>query len=127
MKRSEAREEAFKLLFQREINEDNKINLEQINDFTKQIVQGVIENGTEIDDMIANHLENWTFNRIAFVEKAILRIATYEMTYMDDIPVGVSINEAVELAHTYGDDKSGKFVNGVLSKINANKSEGEIE
>lgn len=118
MNRSQAREEAFKLLFQKEMNEDNDVQLDQLNDFTKQIVQGVIDEIEEIDQIISSHLENWTFNRIASVEKAILRIATYEMTYMEDIPVGVSINEAVELAHMYGDDKSGKFVNGVLSKIN---------
>jgi len=117
MSRSEAREKAFKLLFQKEMNEEQKMQLEQSNKYTREIVQGVIEHSQDIDQIITDHLENWTLNRIALVEKAILRIATYEITYLDDIPLGVSINEAVELAHKYGDEKSGQFVNGVLSKI----------
>lgn len=118
MNRSQAREEAFKILFQKEMNEDHNIEKMHLNEFTKQLITGVSEHLTEVDQIISDHLENWTINRIALVEKAILRIATYEMTYLNDIPVGVSINEAVELSHKYGDEKSGKFVNGVLSKIN---------
>lgn len=117
MNRRQAREEAFKLLFQMEMNEGQSIEDIQIDDFTKQIVTGVTNEKDKVDQIIADHLENWSLNRIAFVEKAILRIATYEITFMEDIPVGVSINEAVELAHTYGDEKSSKFINGVLSKI----------
>jgi len=117
MNRSQAREEAFKLLFQIEMNEEQSIEYTEIDDFTKQIVTGVREEMNTIDQIISNHLEHWSFQRIAYVEKAILRIATYEINYMEDIPVAVSINEAIELAHSYGDDQSGKFINGVLSKI----------
>lgn len=117
MDRRTAREEAFKLLFQQEINRDEEINSEKMNPFTRKIVLGVIDNKEDIDQLISNHLKNWSYERIALVEKTVLRIAVFEITYLEDIPVGVSINEAVELSHTYGDEKSGKFVNGVLSNI----------
>ncbi len=117
MDRRTAREEAFKLLFQQEINRDEEINSEKMDPFTRKIVLGVIDNKEDIDQLISNHLKNWSYERIALVEKTVLRIAVFEITYLDDIPVGVSINEAVELSHTYGDEKSGKFVNGVLSNI----------
>lgn len=117
MDRRTAREEAFKLLFQQEINRDEEINSEKMDPFTRKIVLGVIDNKEDIDQLISNHLKNWSYERIALVEKTVLRIAVFEITYLEDIPVGVSINEAVELSHTYGDEKSGKFVNGVLSNI----------
>ena len=117
MDRRTAREEAFKLLFQQEINTDEEINSEKMDPFTGKIVLGVIDNKEDIDQLISNHLKNWSYERIALVEKTVLRIAVFEITYLEDIPVGVSINEAVELSHTYGDEKSGKFVNGVLSNI----------
>lgn len=125
MSRREAREEAFKILFQNEINEEQVIELENLNEFTTQIIEGFLHNKTKVDQMISDHLKNWTIHRIALVEKAILRVSTFEMMYIEDIPVGVSINEAIELAHKYGDEKSGKFVNGVLSKINTTISEGD--
>lgn len=121
MDRRTAREEAFKLLFQQEINTDKEVENEKMNPFTKKIVLGVIDKKEEIDQLISSHLKNWSYDRVALVEKTVLRIAVFEMTYLDDIPVGVSINEAVELSHTYGDEKSGKFVNGVLSNINEQK------
>ena len=89
--------------------------------FYKENRSGVIDKKEEIDQLISSHLKNWSYDRVALVEKTVLRIAAFEMTYLDDIPVGVSINEAVELSHTYGDEKSGKFVNGVLSNINEQK------
>lgn len=67
--------------------------------------------------MISKHLVNWKLDRIANVDRAILRLAAYEMAYAEDIPVNVSMNEAIELAKRFGDDKATKFVNGVLSNI----------
>ena len=116
MDRQTAREEAFKHLFQRNIN-DQVNTAENMNNYTKKLVQGVSEHIEEIDQLISTHLENWTLDRIALVEKTILRIATYELKFTEDIPVAVAINEAVELGHKYGDEKSSKFINGVLSKI----------
>ncbi|MGM8365096.1 transcription antitermination factor NusB [Virgibacillus sp. W0181] len=123
MSRSKARETAFQTLFQLDINNEIlTMDLDLIEDinnysYTKVLVAGVIKHKLDIDQIIAKHLENWAFDRLASVEKTVLRIATYEINYEEDIPFGVSINEAVELANLYGEDKSGKFVNGVLSKI----------
>jgi|SRR5690625_439903 len=116
MDRQTAREEAFKYLFQYNMNDDINVN-EKMNYYTKSLIQGVSKHLDEIDELISSHLENWTLDRIALVEKTILRIATYELKFTEDIPIAVAINEAVELGHKYGDEKSSKFINGVLSKI----------
>lgn len=113
--RSKAREEAFQVLFQIDVND--QIESLPNHPFAKQLVQGVIDNTDRLDKVIENHLINWSLDRISLVDKTILRIAVFEIIYLDDIPFAVSINEAVELAHTYGDDKSTKFINGILSKI----------
>lgn len=125
MNRHQAREKAFQVLYQTDLNEINPeeaiehfLDEEERNDFFLALVRGVTSKINKIDDVIKTYLTNWSLDRIATVEKTILRIATYEMLYMDDVPEVVSINEAVELAKVYGDEKSGKFVNGVLSKIN---------
>lgn len=125
MNRKTAREKAMQILFQYHVNDllpEDAIQLflgeESNNDYLNLIVHGVRTNHVSIDTTIEEHLENWTLDRIASVEKTILQIAVYEMIYEEDIPVSVSINEAVELAKKFGDDKSGPFVNGVLSKIN---------
>lgn len=124
MKRRQAREKAFQILFQIDINDigpDKAIEYaedeEEINAFTKELVFGVMGHKDQVDKMISEHLENWSFKRLASVERTILRIATYEIKYIEDIPIKVSINEAVDIAKLYGDEKSSKFVNGVLSKL----------
>lgn len=77
----------------------------------------MLEQKDKLDDMISQHLVNWKLDRIANVDRAILRLSVYEMVYQEDIPVSVSMNEAIELAKLFGDDKAPKFVNGVLSNI----------
>src|SRR5699024_7615107 len=116
MKRHEAREKAFQTLFQLDINEI-EIDIKNDDPYLETVIRGVIENVEAIDLLISTHLENWALERLPYAERTILRIATYEIKYLDDIPVNVSINEAIELAHKYGDEKSGQFINGVLSKI----------
>lgn len=124
MKRRNAREKAFQILFSLD-NEsfDPKESMAQLlegdlpSDFLEAITFGVFQNKIDIDKKIEDHLEKWSLNRLATVEKTLLRIATYEMFYDVDTPHGVAINEAIELAHVYGDEKSGKFINGVLSKM----------
>lgn len=125
MNRRTAREKAMQILFQFNMNDtsaEDAIHLfledEPSSLFLETIVQGVSENKEKIDDKIEEHLENWSLDRIAIVERTILRIAVYELLYEDEIPVSVSINEAVDIAKKFGDDMSGPFVNGVLSKIN---------
>ena len=71
----------------------------------------------ELDDTIAKHLKGWKLNRISRTSHALLRLAVCEMLWFDDIPVGASINEAVELAKIYGDADAPKFINGVLGAI----------
>ena len=124
MKRQEAREKAFQILFQIDMNEvnpkdaiNNMLETQPKDSFLNDIVEGVMENKEKLDTKITENLKNWTLSRIASVEKTVLRIATFEFLFLEDIPVSVSINEAVELANKYGEEKSGKFVNGVLSKI----------
>ncbi|MRH43168.1 transcription antitermination factor NusB [Aquibacillus halophilus] len=127
MKRRIAREKAFQILFQMDINNiEPKDAIEHVleehgenemDSFLTQMVYGVTEHRIKIDEKISDHLEKWTISRLASVEKTLLRIAAYEMFYGGDTPQGVAINEAVELANKYGDEKSGKFINGVLSKM----------
>lgn len=113
--RRKAREEAFKQLFQYEMSE--RFEEDYSNDFTKELITGVHENKEKIDNIIEKYLINWTLERISLVDKALLRIALYEIAFIEDIPHAVSINEAIELAHQYGDENSSKFINGILSKI----------
>lgn len=128
MKRRTAREKAMQSLFQLEMNETDPdlaihavLGTEKSDSFLTSLVEGVSNNKDTLDGIIRQHLEDWTLDRIATTEKVILRISVYEMNHLPDIPESVSINEAVELAKKYGNDKSGQFVNGVLSKIIHNK------
>src|SRR5690625_1936383 len=124
MKRRTAREYALKILFSMDIN--FKEPEEAIQDFlqTKEsdpflyrLVNGGYSHLEQIDHVISSHLENCTIDRIPTVEKTILRIAVYEIEYEDDITKEVSISEDIEIAKKYSDEKSGKFINGVLSKL----------
>jgi N utilization substance protein B len=124
MKRHEAREKALQALFQVDVghippNEalQNVTEGKEADPFLRQLVYGVMEHQQEIDELLRANLEKWTLERVANVDRAILRMATYEMKYVDDVPVNVSLDEAVELAKKFGDTKSGSFVNGVLSKV----------
>lgn len=123
MSRHQAREKALQHLFQLDVNKQSlmeeieSLKNDSTNSFYVNLLTGVLQEIENIDEILANHLENWTIDRIAAVEKTVLRIAIYEIKYMDDVPSSVSINEAVELAKKYGDEKSGKFVNGVLAKL----------
>ncbi|ALX48043.1 transcription antitermination factor NusB [Lentibacillus amyloliquefaciens] len=124
MNRHATRENALKILFQLDINDkhpeeaiEEQFESLEVDTYLKSLVEGVANYKNTIDEKIAEHMEKWSIDRIASVEKTILRIAVFEISYREDIPVNVAINEAVELANSYGDEKSGKFVNGVLSKI----------
>lgn len=87
-------------------------------EFLVQLVHGTLENMTEIDQYIEESLTNYNLSRIGRVDRAIIRMAIYEMKWLDDIPISVSINEAIDLAKGFtGDEEHGKFVNGVLSNV----------
>lgn len=130
MKRRTAREKALQALFQIDISDIDKeaaiehvLEGEKSDPYLTKLVDGVLNNQVSIDETIKQYLENWTLERIANVDRNILRLATYEMIYgqADDVPVNVAIDEAVEIAKLYGDDQSGRFVNGLLSKIKENQ------
>ncbi|MCL4385768.1 MAG: transcription antitermination factor NusB [Actinobacteria bacterium] len=96
-----------------------------IDDFTIKLVMGVEKNKNEIDNQIRNVVENWTLDRISIIDRNILRMAIYEMMYEDDIPLKVSVDEAIEISKILGQkDETPKFVNGILGKIltNLNKT-----
>ena len=137
MSRKKARDNAFKCIYQLEFYqyeskdletllqyccEENENTDEEIS-YIKQVLNGVFENISDIDKLILSNLKNWTLDRIAKIDLAILRLAIFEIMYMKDIPEKVSINEAVELAKEYGNNDSKSFVNGILAKILKDKVE----
>ncbi len=107
-------EEALKHAFENDKYSDD------VKEFTLTLVKGVMSNLAEIDKMIKNYTNNWSLDRITNIDRSILRIAIYEILYLQNIPKSVSINEAVELAKKYGTRSSFSFVNGVLGRINKN-------
>ncbi|MGB2867203.1 MAG: transcription antitermination factor NusB [Bacteroidota bacterium] len=86
-------------------------------EFAKQLIVKVIETTNELDDLIKQRVEHWEFNRLAVIDKIILRMSICELLYFEDIPPKVSINEAIEIARAYSTEKSDKFVNGVLDSV----------
>lgn len=91
----------------------------QTRDYAAQLIEGVRKNIKEIDSHIEEFAENWSLLRMPVVDRTILRIATYELVFLDDIPPKVAINEAVDLAKRFGGADSGSFVNAILDKIRA--------
>jgi N utilization substance protein B len=85
--------------------------------FFHQILSGVIEKRLEIDTVIERFSSNWKMNRMACVDRNIMRIAVYEIMYCQDIPPKVSINEAIDIGKKYGTEDSGAFINGILDSI----------
>lgn len=90
---------------------------DEVREFTRQIVEGVCHNVGEIDQIIEGHSTHWKINRMASVDRNILRMAVFELLYCPDIPPSVTINEAIEIAKRFGTEESGSFVNGVLDHI----------
>ena len=90
---------------------------EQILEFSRQIVSGVVPLITTLDDVIAEHAPEWPLDQVAIIDRNILRIALWEFAVSKITPVKVAINEAIELAKTYGSDSSSRFVNGVLGSL----------
>ncbi|MCM3617627.1 transcription antitermination factor NusB [Sutcliffiella horikoshii] len=125
MKRSKSREKALQAIFQMDLSDitpDEAIENvleegEKADDFLNSIVLGTKEHQAEIDTTLKNHLEKWSLDRLGTVDRTILRMSVFEMMYVEDIPANVSMNEAIELAKTFGDDKSSGFINAVLSKV----------
>jgi N utilization substance protein B len=100
------------LLAKAELSEENNL-------FTRELVRGVIQNKKRIDQKIQNFAPAWPIEQISVVDRNILRLAIYEILLDNKVPVKVAINEAVELAKTFGSDNSPKFVNGVLGSVSS--------
>ena len=126
MTRKQAREEAFILVFEKEFNDDSlqdvlslaeEIRDIQADEYIKKVFFGVYENIEAIDEIISNNAVGWSIKRITKTALAILRLAIYEIKYYDEIPVSVSINEAVELAKKYATKEDASFINGILTTV----------
>ncbi|MBQ8794073.1 MAG: transcription antitermination factor NusB [Clostridia bacterium] len=126
MTRKQAREEAFILVFEKEFNDDSlqdvlslaeEIRDIQADEYIQKVFFGVYENIEAIDEIISNNAVGWSIKRITKTALAILRLAIYEIKYYDEIPVSVSINEAVELAKKYATKEDASFINGILSTV----------
>jgi transcription antitermination protein NusB len=120
------RYEELKLQFSDEANvELNETKLDEIIDrnYANKLAESIKKNKDAIDELINKYAKNWTINRMAKVDLAILRLAVCEILYMENIPTKVSINEAIELSKLYCDDKSPKFINGILGSVVSEASE----
>jgi N utilization substance protein B len=134
MSRRQARERALQVLFQVDLGgvdpveafvqmDEDYGKLEGSEDFTAELVLGVIENSAFIDGIITAVSKDWSLDRIANVDRIIMRLALYEVFFCPEIPNNVSVNEAIELGKMYGGDESGKFINGILGKVIENIEE----
>ena len=129
MDRSLAREIAMKMLYAASLGGEESMTevLEQSEQadtlsngdktFLENLVDGVQAHQQELDEVIGRYAQGWALNRLAKVDLTILRMAVYEISYMPEVPVGAAINEAVELAKAYGEDKSSGFINGILGSV----------
>lgn len=133
MTRTEARKAALELLFEREFRLDEQNEeifalsceaRELENDaYIKQVYFGVCENLEAIDEVITKNAKGWKVSRLSRVSRSILRLCVYEMLYVKEIPLRVSINEGLELSKLYEDEKARPFINGVLNSVK-NEIEG---
>jgi len=134
-KRTKAREFVLQMLYQLDITNDAWENIlhnfwqdkedesipQELRDFSAGLLQGVAEHISEIDREIRLYADNWQLERMAFVDRNIIRLGSFELLYRGDIPPKVSINEAVEMAKKYSGSEAGKFVNAILDKIKIEK------
>ena len=142
MKRRKAREHALQILFQLDIRKEKPSAAvlkhfwaeyrpdDEVKAFAEEIVKGTYKHLTEINKLIHECAKNWSMDRMAVVDRNVLRIAVYEILHRMDIPTSVTINEAIEIAKKYGTDESGPFVNGILdsvARMTGKLEEGKIE
>ena len=126
MSRSEQRVEIMTMLYQVLLYKKNKMEynidilLDDKDDFIKNIVNGVLEKETELEELANKYLNNWKLDRLGFTDQAIIKMGIYEILYTDT-PNKVCINEAVELSKKYSDDSVVGIVNGVLDKVYHNE------
>ena len=138
MKRRRSREYALQILFQLELT-GSKLNGEvlsefwesnnedrEVREFTFNIVKNTLEHINTIDEIIKKAAQHWSIERMAVIDRNILRAATYELVYRKDIPQAVVINEGIEIAKKYSTEDSASFINGILDKIAHSQSKEQI-
>ncbi len=124
--RHQARERALQILFQHDIHGKADMPLDEfwreysVSDdskaFAEQLVRGVLERKKDLDAIIGKYATNWVVSRMPIVDRNILRAGLYELLWLDEVPAKVTMDEAIELAKSFGDDDASKFVNAVLDK-----------
>ena len=129
--RREAREEALSLLYEMEVTGDSleaALTAKPVppEDYALEMIEGVANQVSEIDDRIGAHLMGWTVDRLAVVDRVLARMATWELFEREDVPTGVVLSEAVALASQYSGEESPRFLNGVLRAI-ATEARGALE
>jgi len=129
MKRRKAREYALQIIFQIDFMEkkidskdlkefwSDKKESKDVKEFTEELVRGTLSKIDEIDLMIKRVAENWILERMAAVDRNILRFAAYELLYIKDIPSAVTINEAIEIAKKFSSTEAAPFINGILDRL----------
>jgi N utilization substance protein B len=128
--RRQAREWVVQFLFQTEFNpedldqaledfwnDEEKKPLDRDRNYVNEVIRGVIDEQIKIDRTLKRYTSNWDVERLGVLDRTVLRVAVYEMLFRDDVPPVVSINEAIEIAKAYSGQKSARFVNGVLDRI----------
>ena len=123
--RRAARQCVLKALFAYQFSKNNTIDklvnenpeLKNNNDFIQSLFDIVLENGKLIEDIIESHLENWEIDRVALIDKILLKMGICEIYFIDDIPPKVTISEMVEIAKVYSTDESPVFINGILDAV----------
>ena len=124
--RSKARKRALDVLYESDLRGTDAVTTlaerlaaadPPVPDYSVELVEGVAEHRAAIDDVLSEHSEGWTVERMPAVDRAVLRLALYEVLWRDDVPDAVAVDEAVELAKSLSTDESPKFVNGILGRV----------
>lgn len=135
--RTEGRRQAVQVLYQSEILEEDPAKIidggqlasetQLLTKYARRLIEGATKNKDAIDAQIVEASENWALDRMPIVDRSLLRMAAYEMQFVDEVPISVSINEAVNLAKEFGGEDSPRFINGILGRIATKLEEGSHE
>lgn len=128
-KRTQARELALQILYKRDLNPEPLETIldsfwqmnpvpSEVRTYAERLVEGTLLHLAELDAILEKHTEHWEIRRMAVVDRNILRFAAYELLFVEDVPPKVVINEAINIAKKFSQEESGKFVNGILDRIN---------
>ncbi len=134
--RKKAREEAILILYRWDVGGGNLLSVAEehikereiggnVEEYLRKLINTINENILKIDSIIEEHLENWEFDRLGYIEKSILRLGTAELLYIGVPDVGRAFNDYIDFAKKYADEKAGKFIHGVLGRIYKTKLSSE--